>query len=292
VQVSVDSFRKTTYPKIRTIDNASDDISLDRCAEFLKEIRQRGQKNLEVVFTIQRGNIDEILNTERLSKEIDEVVPAGVPVRFKFATGMGADRDGEPGGGEFLPSLEQLKKLHNKWHSWYPAQSARPINVQFIRDATDDDRRTAIASGYPMEQLRADLSRAKAKCEVMKHSMFIDSYGQVFPCCYLFNDNVAHWSLREEYRVGVWTPSKTSSTRITALRAIWEGRQYRQMRDTRLSDLPKAACGRCTRHMQQNAFLTKVNEVLQVVKNTPVSRDRALSIYEDPDYVSVRPVWL
>jgi hypothetical protein len=29
-----------------------------------------------------------------------------------------------------------------------------------------------------------------------------------------------------------------------------------------------------------------------VVKDDPVHRERALGIYEDPDHVSIRPVWL
>jgi pyruvate-formate lyase-activating enzyme len=220
IQVSVDSFQERGYLDIRSIDRArKPTISLERCKRFLHGLRARSMQNIEVVFTIQRRNIEELFETASLLDHIDKYVPSSIPIRFKFATGLGANDEGEPGTGEFLATTEQLKELNVRWSTWAPAR--RPINVDFVREATaTDDKRRDVSSGYPVSAVLNRLAARKHGCEAMKHMMFVDSFGNVFPCCYLFNDNVARWGMREQHRVGSWTTERASQKHPNPLRAI------------------------------------------------------------------------
>jgi organic radical activating enzyme len=282
LQVSIDSFSKNAYVGIRNSDQqASSFAKLETCKVFLRDLQRRQAKSVEVCFTIQRMNIEELFAIEELRDRIDDVVPAGIPIRFKFATGR----------GNFLSTIDQLRQLKFKWATGGLNFGTRITNVEFVL-AKLSSSLGAIAAGYPMKNEVSTLGGSP--CHIMQHSMFIDCYGDVYPCCFLFNDNVATWEHREAFRIGTWRPPEQriphDADRIE-LSDIWNSDGLESKRRTSLSQLPVEACGRCTRHMQQNAFLEEVGQALKRVK-PDATLERALQVFEDPNDRRFRPVWL
>lgn len=287
VQLSIDSFQPQTYQAIRDIDGKASRARLATCQSFLAGLRARGMENIEVCYTIQKKNIAEASGATDLARRIGECIPKGVRVRFKFATGVGATAEGEPGHGEFLPTESELLQLGRRWRTDGAALEQAGCNIAPALRMLDT-RERAIASGYPVGELRTTLQ--EARCHVMNHTMFIDSNGDVYPCCYLFNDNVAAWKYRDKYRVANWWDVCQRHADENALARIWRGEKFAQIREQKLKELPHEACGRCTRHMYQNEFLSKLEQAMRGVGEDAL--DRAVSVFEDLADRRFRPVWL
>jgi len=154
----------------------------------------------------------------------------------------------------------------------------------------------AIAEGLPVVSKLESLIRAGSQCRVMGHTMFIDHNGDIYPCCYLYNDNVWSWPERQDYLIGNWLQArgKVSNASDNALKSIWNSAHFVQMRKRSIGELPREACGRCTRHMQQNTFLDAVENALDALSASSGRErlDHALEVYDDPSNLRSRPLWL
>jgi len=287
-QVSVDSFRELDYRRIRSADNSARLARLQTCSEFLRELKRESSLRLEVCYTIQSANVDELLDPEALIASIRQFVPAGVPVRFKFATGQpGVTLNGRAPAPEFRISVERLRRLSYAWNEYKAALSAAGCNATYIL-AMLDQGLEPIAAGYPMESLWRRL--ATSPCHAVSYSMFIDFNGDVYPCCYLYNDNVADWPGRKGFVMENWAAIHDKRPNENALQSIWLSPVYRAARERKLGDLPREACGRCTRHMSQNAFLEELTAATASVKIDAI--DRAVSVFKDPRDLRFPPMWL
>jgi molybdenum cofactor biosynthesis enzyme MoaA len=98
IQLSIDSFDSATYNKIRQHEESKKvlDIALDS----VNALARTGFKDIEVCFTIQKDNIQEVAE---ISDALSRLLPPTVPIRFKFVHGPDAGRD-------FLCSVPQLEE--------------------------------------------------------------------------------------------------------------------------------------------------------------------------------------
>lgn len=290
IQISIDSFTDDGYLRIRR----SDRFGLGSCIKFIEELLKSGMRaqKIEICCTIQKENIKELKDAGRLLVNITERIPKGIPVRFKFATGKKFPSDGTH-RNSFLLNSKDLDELERNWD-----EREATLNAEFDEAIRSDHekksnaryivgqikrKKAAILSGYP-EGIVYD-SLPDNVCSIMKFIAFVDAYGDVYPCCYLFNDNSKIFEHRRNYLVGSWKQKSGN-----AMKEIWESEKFAEFRRTPLKQHPREACGRCTRHMQQNVFLTKLLEEMREL--SPERLDRAVQVYEDPSDPSFTPIWL
>lgn len=275
VQISVDSFVPETYKRIRGGDYLS--AALASTSEIIKA----GLTNIEVCFTVQKDNLTELATA---ANEFAAKFPPSTPIRFKFAHGPSGERD-------FLCKRQDLEEVIHK----VPRNDKRTnldyliamINKEYF---TYDD----LSNGQP---LRTTTERYKAlgyTCQALRLTCKIDAVGDVYPCCFLFDDNSSSSQLRSRYRIGtlrspsgrVMVPLADSSQNVFA--TIWYGNEaVRRMREHPLPVDPEA-CNYCIRHFYQNEFLNKLNNLFQKFRYYGLAEH----VLEDKRYCAPPHIWL
>jgi hypothetical protein len=241
-------------------------------------------KAVHVSCTVQKGNFHEFRRTETY-REILREVPE-VFVRFKFAHGPW-------GVNHFVLSEGELSTIIRAWKSVVDESaeiSARTNLREMLRVVENQVSRQGIVEGRPVWHLYDEGLKGPLHghpCRVLRATMFIDAKGDVYPCCYLFNDNLSDWAERDRQKVGSWRELNRSGTMPNALASIWHGEVLRNLRTP---DTPyvSEACGRCTRHHRQNLFLAKLDGVLTMFG--PKLPDELG--FEDPADEFSEPLWL
>lgn len=257
IQVSVDSFNNENYNKIRKSSKAS----YDNLINFVKRLSSK----TEICFTIQKDNIDEII-TDQISDTIKKLKYSSVKIRFKPVHGRNK---------EYVPNSQNFKdairKLHEKNIDSYLFESIENGNYFSYKNLGD---------GIPT----ADWIKrnSKYKCHGISQSLFIDSYGSVYPCCYLYDDNEADSEWRNQYYLGnlrQYIENKNPKDDDNVLQAIWNGKydsyikkynyidsnRTETLKNLRMKSLPiqEDACFKCTRYIRHNEFNNKLSTILE-----------------------------
>jgi len=237
VQFSLDSFNESTYQKIRR------EGSFSSAMESLKMLINSGIK-IEICSTIQKHNINEI-------RAPHDSIFNQVPIRLKFAHGpTNSSKD-------FLCSESEIKDFIHK-----ADPSSERVNFTYLLNMIDNEYFDfeGLASGMPLKGKMMQYKNEEYKCLVLRMTCKIDPQGDVYPCCFLFDDNNANSEIRNKYKIG---SLRSRSGRVlplldkteSALEKIWkENLKERHFRNLILP-IDNEACNYCTRHFYQNEFL-------------------------------------
>jgi len=244
VQLSIDSFEQETYKKIRNKDYFG--ITSDSLNNLLKS----NLTNVEVCYTIQKDNIEEIING---IQNIDNIIPPSVPLRFKFAHGPDKENN-------FLCTERQLMQAVNYMARHYPRSNSEYL-ARMIEKGYFDYK--CLSTGTPLQNKMALYNQSGYICHALEITCLIDSNGDVYPCCFLFDDNNAQSSIRDKYKIGSLRSKNTGRILENGdeLIKVWFDNDYLQLlRETTLP-VDKTACSYCTRHFYQNDYLNKLYNV-------------------------------
>lgn len=262
VQLSIDSLNQMTYQKIRGVD------SLGAAMKSYEKLRISGGVNIEICFTIQKANHKEAVE---LSNN-----PGILPIRFKFAHGP------DP-GKKFLCDQKELTHLLRQVNK-------SSYNFSYLTEMIEEKYFTVsgLAQGEPLAERMGKYSNNKYTCKVLDITLKVDPFGDVYPCCFLFDDNNGDSEIRSDFRLGSFRNSETGKVNefdtykrggyvLNPLREVWTGDLMKKYRNTTLP-VEKRGCHYCTRHFYQNHML---NEVY-----------RLLSKYYDEDKRSIEYIYL
>jgi hypothetical protein len=307
VQVSLDSLDEAVYGNIRRGGLQGEVIA------FVRDLAKVGFRSIDICLTIQRRNVEELQSHGFFTRlrNLLAHLPPDVNFRFKFAhaarvdsVGMGQTTTRKP--ELFLVPEPELDKLRaNLAATGLMERTNISQIVELLRHQRD---RKDIAEGRPMrsmlDDLLGDASSSRPTCKVMEAMTFIDSNGEVYPCCYTFNDNVAGWKGRSDFCVGSWRKERergsSSESRgqegldANPLYRIWTGDRYAELRSKALP-VNDAICARCTRHMAQNVLLNKLDVAFAQYLSHGGHMRRlkdCLRGIEDPSDDRYDPVWL
>ena len=247
VQLSIDSFNTETYEQIRGGRH------LNSARSSLDSLLKAGLSKIEVCVTIQKDNISEVT---RMLEKSSEILPSSVPIRFKFAHGPINGRD-------FLFSREQLDSLIKS----IPPGDLNRSNWGYLLTMIND-KHFDIANlplGKPLESKMEEFATRDYVCHALRLTCKINADGNVYPCCFLFDDNFSNSRIRNDYFLGSLRSKNTgrvlspySHHADNLLQRIWC--QNDKLNGLRNFTLPvdRKACIYCTRHFYQNDFLNKL----------------------------------
>jgi len=247
VQLSIDSFEETTYKQIR-----KNDLSIVK--KSLENMEAVGV-NLEIVFTIQRLNIDEAINMVKTGKT---AFGFRSKVRFKFA--HGPDKD-----NKFLLTNENENKLNDflkdnvNEENFYSKYFNEMIEKEYFTEAD-------ILSGKPLYKKNGKFKENGYICHAINYFCMINSEGDIYPCCFLYDDNNGDNSkIRKKYFHG----SLRSNGVIPPLNNVDENKlkeelkkMYKGIDNTKIP-VDEEACNYCTRHFYHNALLNELDEKIK-----------------------------
>jgi len=242
VQLSIDSFEETTYKQIR-----KNDLSIVK--ESLENLEAVGV-NLEIVFTIQKLNIDEAVQMVKTGKT---VFGFRSKVRFKFA-------HGPDNNNKFLlinegDKFDEFIKNSVNEANFYSKYFNEMIEKEYF---TRDD----ILNGKPLYIKNGKFKENGYICHAIYYFCMINSEGDIYPCCFLYDDNNGensnirkkhfHGSLRSN---GVIPPLSANENRLKE-----ELKNLYKDIDNKKIPVDKEACNYCTRHFYQNALLNELDK--------------------------------
>jgi len=270
IQVSIDSFAKDIYKEIRGQDYL--DVALDS----VKALYEAKVERLEVCVTIQKANISEIPS---MPEEITRRLPPSVDVRFKFAHGPANGRD-------YLPTSNEITTL---WRALTPTtqQYNWGYLVQMLQDRHFDV--DGLSRGVPLEAKMHDYSGQRYTCHALRLTCVIDANGDVYPCCFLFDDNRASSIIRSSYRLGsLRQEGMAVPSDGNPLAEIWN--KSERLRSLRSQVLPidRKACGACIRHFYQNELMNSLWSVFEEGKLHGVAE----AIRKMTPDSTCQPVWV
>ena len=247
VQLSIDSFNPETYKHIRRND-------LSIVLDSLNNLEKEGT-NLEICFTIQRDNIDEAINLVKgnLNK------PTRAPIRFKFA--HGPDKNDK----FLLSNAQDISKLKD---FLIHCRNSNDFNTQYILDMFTKEYFTPedITLGTPLKSRNKHFKFNGYNCHIFNYSCKIDAKGNVYPCCFLFDDNQGESSkIRTSHKLG----SLRSNSGVVELpenghnklrEVLFESNKLMPYKNL-IIPIDDDACNNCTRHFYQNEFLNKLESI-------------------------------
>lgn len=248
LRLSVDGSAAAVYNRVRrpilgekTLDPFSEvENTIKRYVRYWQEGSQSCK--LAICYTIQAANVDDVPQMIRWVGRMD-VPNADESLIFKFAHGR----------GEFLCKEEQIDALYERVLNHKDYKDA--ANLRYLRSVLDRiSNKYDIIRGRPTEELYL---HSATRCYTPYTFMLIDPHGDVYPCCFLFEDNRAYSQndlvKRREHVLG-------SVRDGTPLKKIWEGKKYEQLRTELVVIEPTskkfASCGECTRHCNHNRALS------------------------------------
>jgi MoaA/NifB/PqqE/SkfB family radical SAM enzyme len=261
VQLSIDSFNNEVYKLIRGND------SLKIAIESLHNIVKVGFKNIEVCFTIQKANIEEIAV---ISDNVNSLLPLSVPVRFKFAHGPSNGKDYFCSVSQHEESIRNLPRDNPRFNSRYL--------ISIINDGYFDYE--GLSQGMPVKTKMIQYRSSEYTCHAIRFTCLIDSNGDLYPCCYLFDDNHASSKLRGRSCIGTLRSPKTGRVMPldesgNALAQLWYNSE--KLKKFRLTTLPveNEACNYCTRYFYQNDYLNKLENIFKKYHHYGLANDIA-----------------
>ncbi len=265
VQVSIDSFNSDTYREIRQtsptsqIENspAGGGSMLEKALSSIRNIVGEGYDNLDICYTIQSNNIHEIISGD-VFNDIETKVPLGVKVRFKPVHGK--INVNKVAG--FLPSLNDLENAF----AIINENISQQIKDGYLENMIEDGffSYENLAEGLPTRDKMSEFKKNNYICHALTQTLLITPNGDVYPCCYLFDDNVSESSYRKNYLLGSLKDENTRQVPDPAHRNtlldIWGSPKLEGFRKTILP-VYEEACGKCTRHVRHNKCFNEISKV-------------------------------
>jgi MoaA/NifB/PqqE/SkfB family radical SAM enzyme len=250
VQLSIDSFNPQTYRDIR---GAEVKIPKESIEKLSREMGSSGsEKRLEICYTIQKKNVD------RLEEDLESMnallgTESNVTVRFKIAHGPENGRD------RFVPDAEQLERISGTLKEAMGLSHASRFNIPYLIDSIGDRQKIRdVSDGKPVESRMWHNYRQKNYlCYIMRLFCFINANGDVYPCCFLFDDNHAESRIRDRYKIGTLRFLAEVTEQNNPLAQLWYENSIWDVH--RRSPLPvdSEACSYCTRFFYQNELLNE-----------------------------------
>jgi len=249
IQLSIDSFNSETYKKIRGID-------IDIVKQSLTNLTERGV-NVEIAFTIQKQNIDEAIQI--IQKEKNEFNTSKI-IRFKFAHGYDCENNFLLSGKETeLQKFIRSCKESNNFNTGY-------ISKMFTNNYFNTGD---IIKGVPLSSLNNVFKDKRYTCHVMNYSCKIDAKGNVYPCCFLYDDNKGdNSSIRERYNLGSLRKNNNQIPSFEKNNNILKEILNKKIPSYKNDIIPinEIACNQCTRHFYQNTFLNEIDKINEKYK--------------------------
>ena len=198
---------------------------------------------LSICYTIQRRNADDVPHMIRWVRSL------GLPGSDKCLTFKIAH-----GSNGFLCTAAQLKTLYSDVFNNPDFRDA--ANIPYLRWFLErQSSMLDFAKGRPTESLYLQQS---TRCFTPHMFTLIDPRGDVYPCCFLFEDNEGYGKEALEKRNIHCVGSLVNSS----FRDLWNGEKYQLVRDELTSinpnDTKYEACGQCTRHCNHNRGLSQL----------------------------------
>jgi len=251
IQVSVDSFDKGIYEKIRRAD------ALNVVLESINNLKNN-DVNVEVCYTIQQENIEEAIRIANGETPIP-FQQKGVPLRFKFVHGFEGNKN------DFLPSEKLIEDFYNVIDI-----DNDNYNGKYLRQMLDDDNEyfnyNNLANGTPLKNKNNIFKDRGYKCHIINYSCKIDEYGNVYPCCFLFDDNQGNNSiLRQNTKIESLRPQNgiLKADDGKKLKEILSSNRYTYYKHKLIPI--ENACDYCIRHFYQNEFLNELDKKISAL---------------------------
>jgi MoaA/NifB/PqqE/SkfB family radical SAM enzyme len=253
VRVSIDASDEKRYRGIRRPIGAGKSwANLERTFRRLRSAQAKYSAGCRIggSYTIQEQNIKHIEDMlavfhQRFLLIIDSLLV------FKFA-------HGPHGQGKFLCSEPNLEEFRAKFLGSSLPDGA--FNFPYLERFMEEYSSVHdIAAGRPLQTFYGE---REITCFTPYLFSLIDAFGDVYPCCFLYEDNQPYIGeaakVREEFRMG--------NIQESSFRGIWNSEKYRAFRlrmqpimvDKARGGIPQ--CAECTRHYLPNYFLTSVYE--------------------------------
>jgi MoaA/NifB/PqqE/SkfB family radical SAM enzyme len=147
-------------------------------------------------------------------------------------------------------------------------------NISYLRRFLEHQSSVLdVAEGRPTQSLYL---QQPTRCFTPYLFTLIDPQGDVYPCCFLFEDNQGYTPEAVEKRKAHCVGHLKDETFV----GIWNGTKYQQVRRELASINPKrekyAACGECTRHCNHNRGLSQLYAEYSGLKATARGADSVL----------------
>lgn len=255
VQLSIDSLNSTTYKAIRGVDVEIAKSSLEKLS---REMGNGGDgKRLEMCYTIQQENVGSL---EEDLRHMDEFLGShpNVVVRLKIAHGP------ENGNARFVPTSDQVEQVITILNDAKSLGHASRMNINYLLDVIDNHfGRRDLSDGKPLvSRMAFDYRQRNYLCYVMRLFCFINANGDVYPCCFLFDDNHADSRIRERYKIGSLTGLHNITEQNNPLKRLWYTNDLWNVHRRVPLPVDSEACSYCTRFFYQNELLNQTAGVL------------------------------
>ncbi len=247
VRISMDGSNKKLYEETRGVNGFSKVLDAFELIKKAKRKYSDSDCQIGICYVIQRLNIEEdIHNMIKHAKSIDMNGLNIDSVVFKFAHG----RNG------FLCSIKQLRKFDEDVLKDESFLHDKLSNLSYLKKFMSNySSLENIAEGKPLEKF---YKKHKLRCFTPCLFSLIDAFGDIYPCCFLYEDNskfAKYKSIRERYKLG--------NIKEKTFKEIWHSDRYQQIRsDLKVISIERfPECAECTRHYLHNAFLTELFEL-------------------------------
>jgi MoaA/NifB/PqqE/SkfB family radical SAM enzyme len=245
LRLSIDG-SPTVYGDIRRVFSSGKDAFEEVRSTIQRFVRLNNSAprcKLSICYTIQKHNADDVPEMIKWVRSLS--IPNGdESLTFKFAHGSNG----------FLCTAKQLRTLYSEVLN--NPEFHRAANLPYLRWFLDrQSSMSDVAKGRPTESLYL---QQPTRCFTPHLFTLIDPQGDVYPCCFLFEDNQGYTeealAKRRLHCVG--------NLRTKTFRQLWDSTEYQQIRGELAIINPKtakyAACGECTRHCNHNQGLSQL----------------------------------
>ena len=245
---------KFVHENEAVIDEISESLSR------LKNAKAKLNSNLGISFgyTMQKNNIEDT------PKIISYARSQNIPINFKFANGE---------NGRYLCTEEQIKWFRREILSDEslisdPSMNFEYLRSHFLQELSVED----VIKGVPLKSYYED---KRVDCFTTSIFSLIDSFGGVYPCCHLFDDNgPLHSKIREENLLGQLSESVSFGD-------VWWADTYNSTRESLYPVGSKSQCAICTRHWVPNTTLTELYRQVFLPAVSEFGLDEGATKYSD-----------
>lgn len=246
LRLSIDGSTADVYGKVRrslvTGENAFAEVE-STVKRFVDRNSSAPHCKLAICYTIQH------LNAEDVPHMISWVRGLSLPdgdkcLTFKFAHGNNG----------FRCTKEQLKYLYED--VFRRPEFIGAANLDYLRWFLDNQSSLPdLIAGRPTQGLYV---HEQTRCFTPHLFALIDPNGDVFPCCFLFEDNKGYNTAVEDNR----RKHRIGNVFLSRFEDVWRSRDYEKVREELKVIDPTSekyrACGECTRHCNHNRWLSEL----------------------------------
>lgn len=246
LRLSIDGSTAAVYGQVRRSLSPTQDAfqELNSTIQRFKRLNDITRRcALSICYTIQRNNVEDVRDMIKWVQRLD--LPGGDKcLTFKFAHGSNG----------FLCTQKQLRDFDRDVlkNSYFAGAANLDYLSWFLKEQSSIHD---LAQGRPSESLYL---QQKTRCFTPHLFTLIDPEGNVYTCCFLFEDNKGYGeaigSKRREHCIG--------NVENNIFGDIWRGAEYQRVRGELAIIKPKtekySACGECTRHCNHNKWLSQI----------------------------------